>query len=380
MIPALMARGPGQSGLAAAAYVCLFASGFSDNARGTLFPKIIETFHVSDTECSLLVVLGGIFGLPGSLLAGHLVALRGTRSAMQIMTFLLVLGIGLVALAGVTHGWWLVPTGASVLGFGLGGLGVCSNCCLTLGTPPEHRARALAALHVTYAVASLLVPLVICWALGWASWWHVLAGVALVPAGLLPISLVVPDVRVDPGKKTRAPLGVVLPYAFVLSLFVVAEVSISVWLVLYANRCSSYRGEYLLAGFFVCMGVARALGGRFLASHRVQPAIVVGALASAAVVLLGLDLDAAFLPFEGLTVGILFPATVSALTGELLPEQHGPAIGFVSGAYSLALAGAHALVGQISDTWNLKVALHVSPICAVLGVAIFLVHGRRRNS
>jgi fucose permease len=379
MIPTLMARS-GESGLAAAAYVCLFASGFSDNARGPLFPRIIETFHVSDTECSLLVVLGGLFGLPGSIVAGHLVARLGTRSAIRAMALLLVLGIGLVALAGVTQDWRLVPVGASVLGFGLAGIGVCSNCCLTLAAPPERRARALAALHVTYAVASLLVPLAIRWSLSWAPWWHILAAVASVPAGLLPLSFFVPDARVERGKKTRGPLGVVLPYAFVLSLFVVAEVSISVWLVLYANRTSSYRGELLLAGFFVCMGVARALGGTFLRAHRVRPAIVVCALASAAVVLLGLDLDAAFLPFEGLTVGILFPATVSALTGELVPEQHGPAIGFVSGAYSLALAGAHALVGHLSDTVSLRAALHLSPACAVLGVAIFLVHGRRRNS
>src|SRR3954467_2927158 len=77
MIPAFMRR---ESWLAAAGYLCLFASGFSDNARGPFLPRIIETFKVSDTQCSLLVVIGSIAGLPGSLIAGSLVAARGPRA------------------------------------------------------------------------------------------------------------------------------------------------------------------------------------------------------------------------------------------------------------------------------------------------------------
>jgi fucose permease len=368
-----------EAALAAAGYLCLFASGFSDNARGPLFPRIIETFRVSDSECSLLVVIGCLAGVPGSMIAGRWIASRGVRTTVRVTAALLALGLGLVALAGIVGWFRLVPIGAGVLGFGLGGLGVCANCCVTLATPVERRASALAGLHVTYALASLIAPLAIAWAADRAPWHAVLLGAALVPAALLPLSFRVPEERVE---RTRgaAPFAVVAPFALVVSLFVVAEVTVSMWLVLYATRSGEASGERLLALFFVGMGVARGLGSRMLLTTRVRAAIVLGALASAATVLLGLHVSAFFLALEGLTVGILFPATISALAAELAPEMHGPAIGVVSGIYSAALAGTHALVGWVSDGHGLKVALHVSPICAVAGVVVFLVHGSRRRN
>lgn len=231
---------------------------------------------------------------------------------------------------------------------------------------------------MTYAVASLLVPLAIAAAVRAAPWALVVAGVALVPTLLLPISAAVPDARIERARG-RAPLAKVLPFALIVSCFVVAEVSVSVWLVLYAKRHTAYPGEVLLAGFFLGMGAARGLGSAFLRADRVRAAIVGGALASAALVLLGLHVDAAFLAFMGLTVGILFPATISALTHELAPEHHGPAIGIVSGAYSAALGAAHFLIGRVSDVRGLGTALHLSPACALAGVAIFAFETRRRE-
>ncbi|MEZ0231109.1 MAG: sugar MFS transporter [Planctomycetota bacterium] len=376
-----------ESWLAAAGYLCLFASGFSDNARGPLFPKIIESFKVTDAECSLLVVIGSLAGLPGSLAAGALVARSGPRATMRLSGALVALGLLLVAASGLVAFFPLVPIGAGVLGLGLGGLGVCANACVALATPPERRARALALLHVTYAVASLIVPLAIDAAAKLARWPFVLGAVALVPLALLPASISVPDPEkpadekaAEKAARAKAPLGVVVPYALVVSCFVVAEVAVSVWIVLYAARVKSpWPGPVLLAGFFVGLGAARALGGALLRAEMLRPVIAAAALLTAGLVLLGLHVDALFLSFAGLTAGILFPATVTALTLELAPEHHGPAIGVVSGAYSAALGGAHALIGKISDARGLEVALHVSPICALAGVAVFLFHTRRRN-
>lgn len=378
MIPPFMRR---ETCLAAAGYMCLFASGFSDNARGPLFPSIIETFKATDTECSLLVVIGSLAGFPGSLVAGALVARSGPRATMRVAAALVVLGLLLVAAAGALSTFALVPVGGTVLGVGLAGLGVCANACIALATPPERRAKALALLHVTYAVASLIVPLAIAALARKVLWPWVLGAVAIVPFALLPASVVVPDPeKIVEEKRARVPLRVVLPYALAVSCFVVAEVAVSVWVVLYAQRVKSpWPGPTLLAGFFVGLGTARVLGGVLLRSELLRPVIATAGLLTAAVVLLGLHVDAAFLSFAGLTAGILFPATVSALTLELGPEHHGPAIGIVTGAYSAALGGAHALIGKISDVRDLETALHLSPVCAITGVVVFLVHARRGN-
>jgi fucose permease len=303
------------------------------------------------------------------------------------MAALLGCGLGLVALAGDLGRLELVPVGAGLLGFGLAGLGVCANYYVAVATPVVRRARSLARLHVTYAAASILVPVIVGRAaLAWP-WPRVILGAALVPLALLPISLLVPRVRPAPGagpapaSGERFHLGTILVYALAVSLFVVAEVSISAWLCLYAERATDYSSAtrpLLLAGFFLGLGTARALGGTFLRTEHVRRAIALAAVATAAAALLGLHVDALFLPVTGLGAGLLFPTTISALTLELPRAQHAMAIAIVTAAYSLALALSHASLGFLSDRYGIAAALHVSPACALLGIGVLGAFAWRR--
>jgi predicted MFS family arabinose efflux permease len=136
---------------------------------------------------------------------------------------------------------------------------------------------------------------------------------------------------------------------------------------------------YLISAFFVALGLVRALGGALLRPDRVRGAIVVSALGTAAIGLAGLHVDAALLPLAGFTAGLLFPACVFELTTRLLPEDHGRAIGIVSGTYSFALALSHATVGLIADRAHLGVALHVSPLCALIGIAVLVAFSPSKN-
>ncbi|MBI3725826.1 MFS transporter [bacterium] len=385
----------------AAAWLSLFAEGFVDNTRGPLLPRVLESFHVNATWGSLFLVMGSIAGLPGSLAAGALVGLVGPRATLRFMAVLLAGGLALVALAGEIDRFWLVPVGAGIMGVGLAGVGVVANYYVALATPEESRGRALARLHVLYAAASLIVPLVIVEATRYAGWPLVTAAAAIVPGLLIPLSFLVPWVAPAARRAPSSPSPAlplrgrenpeealphrgrenpeddawkpIVGYSLALSLFVVAEVTVSCWLQLHAEKNTDYEKRTcaaLVSAFFVGLGAARVLGGAFLGEKHAARAALLGAGASAICVLLGLHVHVVFLSLEGFTIGIVFPAAMAALTLELPRSLHGRAIGVVSASYSTALALAHFLVGRASDAYGTRVALHVSPACALLGVVV----------
>jgi len=105
----------------------------------------------------------------------------------------------------------------------------------------------------------------------------------------------------------------------------------------------------------------------------VRPAIAVAAIATAIMGLLGLHVHPAFFSLAGLTTGIVFPASMSSLCHELPLEQHGMAIGIVTGVYNAVLAVAHLAIGALVDSVGVDLALHVGPACAVLGTVTLVL-------
>lgn len=377
--------------LALAGYACLFASAFADNARSPVLPALVDTRLASARSASLLFAAGSAAGLPGSLIAGALIARVGPRATLRLMAVVLAAGVLLVAAAGASGHFFLVPPGSLVLGCGLAGVGVLANYYGARAHPGVSRPRGMARLHITYALASLGVPLILSPAMTQWPWYVVFATVAFVPMALLPLSVGVPFVAPHgPLERKHAAGGggaITAVHAAAISCFVVAEVSVSAWILLFAERTTTYGPEtraLLLAGFFVGMATARFLGGILLRAHDVRPAIALAAIATIVVALLGLHVHPALLSLVGLTSGILFPTTISALCHELPqgPEglaQQGMAIGIVAGAYSAVLAVAHLAIGGLVDVAGVDLALHVGPACELLGIVLLGSWWWKRN-
>ena len=295
------------------------------------------------------------------------------------MAALLGCGLGVIAMAGGLARLALVPVGAGLLGFGLAGLGVCANYYVAVATPVARRARSLSRLHVTYAAASILVPVIVGRAaLSWP-WPRVIACAALVPLALLPFSLLVPRARpargADPGRRPgeRLHLRKILLYGLAVSLFVVAEVSISAWLCLYAERATSYSSAtrpLLLAGFFLGLGTARALGGMLLRTEHVRRTIALAAVATAATGLLGLHVDALFLRRRG-SRRVSFSRRRSRRSRS---SSRGPSTPLRSRSSRRPTASRSPCRTRRSDSsrilFGIGAALHVSPIAALLGIAV----------
>jgi len=125
--------------LALAGYACLFAAGFADNARSPVLPALVDTCHVSAKSASLIFAVGSAAGLPGSLIAGALIAREGPRATLRLMALILAAGILVVASSGATAHFFLVPLGSLVLGCGLAGVGVLSTYYVARAHPGESR-------------------------------------------------------------------------------------------------------------------------------------------------------------------------------------------------------------------------------------------------
>ncbi len=280
----------------------LLALGLVDNARGPLLSAIMGAYSLNHTQASWFFFLASGAGLIHNAIFLNYLSraqpLRLLRLYMGIMAFG-VLILGITPLISSSYEVFLI--GAVALGVGFGGLGVAQNACVQ-EAPAEFRAQSTALLHAMYGLASLSSPFLIVqlrtWGLaGDAQSWSLSFVICALPAlALWP--LISRELRESPSpihlsgasgsphpeaaefqtervsgeaqaaKRGAGSRGDQEPSpraasawlaACLLAFMVVAEVSISSRLVLFAeeSRWPTATAGLWLTGFFIALTLAR---------------------------------------------------------------------------------------------------------------------------
>lgn len=366
------------------AYLSLFALGMADNVRGPLFPEILKSFSISDTQGAIYYATSSFCGFFGSLLVRALLQrwsrVRTLQFSVVLMTVGLV-GMGLVS----DFRWMLVFSG--IFGASLGVVGVVQNVLVSEGSLPQKRQQMLSGLHATYGIASLLAPLAVAAISSWlGSWRYVFLIVSVVPGALLLGSAFwrdpqgqkkgeakVPRVS-SPVQSSRDHFGQIY-LAVTFAFYVLAEIMVSTRLSLYTRRelhLDLQESSFYLTGFFGCVLAGRLLFTFFHFKWPLRHMLSVFLVSSAACISLGLTGHPLFLALSGFFMAPFYPLAMAYISGHY-EKNMDSAISYCMAIQSFLTVAMHGVVGYLTDQHGISAALWVGPLALL--VSFVLLNG-----
>lgn len=352
----------------------LLLMGFASNARGPLFPDILEGLALSDSWGGLMFSATCAGTLLGSVGFRKLLESWSTLRALQ-----LAVAFAWVGLMGVSFAWEGVSllSASAVFGVGSGGATLCQNLMIDQGSEPSQRRRWYAGLHSAYGLASLLAPFAVVSLSHLDLPWMVVLRVVCIPLVLFAVGLF-PIRPLERSKAEPAPTerfrmdASAWTIAFLIGMAVSAELVISTRLVLHCERLglSDVAAASMLSLFFAALLLSRLSLSLFnfrMSNRRLVVICLLGATVFAG---LGLSVHPALLALVALPLGPFFPAMM-----DLISEEHGEHAASIMSLIIVVVASllaiVHALVGVLSDLFSLHVALGICPLLLVASLLLF---------
>ena len=363
---------------------------------GLLVPSLIRSIKVSfdqtDAGIGLFYLVYSIFYAIGSFGGGPATERLGRRTVL--------VGAALVHGAGIA-GFGLAPVWIAALlatvpaGIGAGALDGGANG-LFLDLFRSGRGRAMNVLHVFFSVGALSAPLIVgSLVAAGVSWQGVMVatGLALLPlalgyllvpmpAGQRPLGAPHTTAEAPPTPGSGGPLltGPLLLLGIAIACYVASEIGVSNWLVRFLEPAPLTTATLALSLYWAGIALGRllsaAIADRFEhARFTIVCAAAMAATIAAAVLVPSLPLSIALFGLAGIASGPIFPMIV-ALGGERYPERSAPVGGALTG---MAVVGGliyPPLMGVLSVTVGLTVAMLGNAVIVVACVVALLVFAR----
>ena len=373
------------------AYVLI---GWSGLLIPTLIRSVKDTFAQSDAGLGIFYFMFAIGWATGSFGGGLVTERVGRRTVLASAAALL--GGGLVAL-GLAPGWAIFLLAALPAGLGAGAIDGGGNA-LFLDLYATGRGRALNLLHLFFSIGALSAPLAVGRAVEAGVDWQTIVGgtglVALVVAGLLAV-VSMPDGRRTASATPRAPDGEgtvrrardrfaapLLLLAAAIACYVAAEVGVSNWLVRFLEPAPLSVATTGLSLYWAGLTLGRLLSARLADrfDHLWFTTIAVVAMAvcvAAAILVPSLPVSIALFGLTGVASGPVFPM-VMAMAGERYPDRSAAVTGFLSGSAVVGSTVYPPVIGFLSITIGLTVAMLGNALLALACAGALVLFARRR--
>lgn len=375
------------------AFVSLLLLGLSDNIRGPLFPEILQTFQVNDGQGSLFFSISVLAGIFGASTAAKWVGRFGEIRTLQLAIF--GLGLAQILISLVPQFTVLLLTKV-LFGFSLALMGVMQNILVIQNSPEKYRSRILSALHSMYAAASLLAPLLITYYLSISSqqgnqdmWRDIFQMTGMFSFLVVGLSLlqkkwivqstsdvVEQEAQVRVKQESKNLIYLKFYFAFILGLYVAAEILIASRLSLFLRRefsATTAEGSWYTAGFFVFLLLGRIIFSFFKPAIQIRHQLVLSSVLSFICFTLGIVSHPGFLVLTGLAMAPFYPLMMS-WAGEILPQDLPSAVGLGVSFSNIALLAMHTLVGLFAVWPGIKVAFGLGPLLMIIAMGMLLAY------
>ncbi|MEC9283051.1 MAG: MFS transporter [Bdellovibrionota bacterium] len=363
------------------AFGSMFIQAFSDLSRGPLFPEILRTLSVNEKQGAWFFSVTSFCMLISSFWASHLIQKYKTILVLLFFMLFLIFGQYFLATSDSLNGLLL---GAALLGLSFGGTGVCQNMAISETSEGSLLRKLQGVLQSIYALAAMLAPIAVSYSITHSMHWQLYSkwvgwgAFAIFFCGLIRFLTNKPRlhrVELDQIDTESEKKSVENPSFFIkvlsasgLAFYVVAELVISLWLVIYLRREEAFSAED--AGLSLSLFFASLLAGRLLSSvlnFKVSNFV----LLRRSLVLTSVFLLAAFLihplffSLSGICMSVVFPVYMSYMA-----EKFGQALVFVMpfciGGMSLLVSIVHSLAGLVGDIYGLTASMGFALAGAVL--------------
>jgi MFS transporter, FHS family, glucose/mannose:H+ symporter len=360
---------------------------------GLLAPSLIRSIEAdlqqTDTAIGFFYFLYGAAYATGSLGGGYATERFGRRTVLT--SAIAIHGLG-VLLLGVVPVWAAFLASALPAGLGAGGIDGGMNG-LFLDLFRAGRGRALNSLHLFFSVGAFIAPLVIGRLVDAGVEWRLLfvaTGLVILPIAAVFAVLRPPHGRhaapaATDGRHGDMPRRLLLRWplpalALAIGAYVASEVGVSNWLVRFLGSAPIVVATGSLSLFWAGLAVGRLVSARI--SDRfdhVRFTVVWTFVASCAlvgaVVAPVLPVSIALFGVVGFAFGPIFPMII-AIGGERFPERSAAVGGLLTGAAVVGGVVYPPVMGPISDTVGLPVAMFGTALLGfVCAVGLFAARG-----
>lgn len=369
------------------AFASLFLLGLADNIRGTLFPEILNQFHVSNTLGSWLFATTSTAAFVGSIFSPSYLRRYTISSLLAAGVLLLAIGLAVMGFS-VSFIWML--SGSVFLGAGIGFMAVSQNLLVAEGTEPHLRSRALSGLHGMYGLASFFAPLLAALttkAFGqWSAAFYVVAGVSLI--SLVAQFFISPNPRFKvhepaaletPETKKRISKKALLMVSSFFAFYVVAEILIATRLPLYMRTYFAMdltqSAEYVTY-FFLFLLIGRVFFAFIHLPFSLKSQLNGFLIGSLLCVILGLTFHPFFLAISGLTMSPYYPLCIAYIS-EISKDLSRTFLSYAMSFQSLAVVAMHLGVGYMTDHFGLSFAIGVGILSLVISIICLTFHPQK---
>ena len=376
-------------GWALVAYFCIFAYGLCDNSRGPIFPDLLRDFSLSDSMGSMFFLVASGAALLNNLFSIGLMERKGALWAVKFYCLLQVAGFLFI---GFSSSFLCVLIGSAIFGASLGGNGIAVNILIAEASPIRLRRQMLAGLHCLYGLSSLLAPFFVTFMYHFGFGWKIAlaclsVGPALVLAfAFLPMARATEEAGVErnladpihPKKQPmiKRPWRSAMYYSTIISLYVVAELTISTRLVLFARRDGGYSVDHanlLLSGFFLALFLGRFAFAVFKIPLRNRVILRLSAATGIICFALGILVSPLWLSVTGLAFSLFYPGAIAYINDEMPATEAAFVTSWGVTLQNLALVLMQFTLGELADRFSLGRALWLGPVCLAVSLGLLLI-------
>ncbi|MBC76744.1 MAG: hypothetical protein CME64_12085 [Halobacteriovoraceae bacterium] len=356
-------------------FLSLFIFGMIDNARGPIYPKVIEAFGVSNSLSSWIFTLTSIvsflitLGSPWWL--KKFGAVKASKYAILLHGLALTL-MGITSISGDSFSLFLLAS--AILGTAMGIQSVTLNLIVARVSNPLNGRKLFSGLHAMYGAASFCAPLIMGLVFRYElSWEYSLIFLALIPAAHLLYFKDLEPLGIAQKSEVDTPVspGTILKLGIIFSFFIATEILISSRLVVYLYKVESMKldlASMLLTGFFILLLGGRLIFSFYNPSMKTIYLLRMGVGATLGFYILGLTVSPYFFPLTGFSISYFFPYGMDYIKNKYTQaESIMPKVMMFVGAM---IAGMHAIFGVLSELYGLYGAMWVG---VVLSSIVFLL-------
>jgi MFS transporter, OFA family, oxalate/formate antiporter len=382
---------PGRTGAAAVlGGTGLAFVGWSSLLVPSLIRSIEHDFGQSDAGIGVFFFVNALAYVTGSIAGGLLTERVGRRTILTLA--LLLMTIGLAGLASLPT-WALVMVASVPFGLGSGGIDGGTNG-LILDLYPSGRGRALNLLHLGFSLGALASPLAVGRLVeAGVAWQAIVLGSAIAAVVLAVLFATTPlpsgrQAAVGAGDGAEVGNGrprvvfalPLIALGVAIACYVAAEVGVSNWLVRYLAAAPLGLATSALALFWGGLALGRLLSARL--SDRFDHArfaaiaslVAAGALLGA-VMVPSVPASIALFGAAGFAFGPIYPL-IMAVGGDRFPGRAAAVSGFLSGVAIIGAVAYPPVMGFLSVTVGLGVAMGGAAVLALVCSGVLYLVGR----
>ena len=374
------------------AFFSLITLGWLDNARGPLYPQILEGLSLSHVQGGAFFAVASFMAVIANFLVPTLLKYFSSVSTLLIglvCTMIFVVGLSFSTCFEILIG------AAVFFGLALGIIMVTINIVIEEFVPKSKQRSFLSVMHSLYGLAAFLSPLLIGYILAWPIKWSnaflpiLFVSVPLfifgvwqclrVKKGQVPSAGVVSEVGLSADLMVTHKKEVLIFWSLFLACYVSSELYFSTRLTILYQEGLGQNLELsrkFLSFFFLGLFVGRVINSVLPVKVSGKSIIMLSLLTSLIWLIFCIVFEPTWIWFMGFLMAPVYPVTVSEIAKQA-GHEFKKISAMASAVSSFVVVIMHMLAGVIADEWGLKNSMYI-PVCfLILGLGLVVTNWPR---